>query len=180
MQIKGKGTVYKNEYGYSISDNQKKQDGTIERFYIPIGFKKDGELPEDKFFIEFEGFTKPYKSKDGKTMISYFATNWRLATVSTHQEGRSYKWYAVRLEKNGDFQYKVQRATDISNVKANIDKDIPDGYYTHHFHFDTVLAEFNNEKEAKEYIDNIENKSISDDPFADFGEMVSIDDNWLD
>lgn len=72
MEITGKGTLYKNQYGWSISDNQKQQDGTINKFYIPVHFKKDLEEPQDKSYVSIKGFTKPYKTKEDKLGISYF------------------------------------------------------------------------------------------------------------
>lgn len=72
MQVQGNGTLYKNQYGWSISDNQKQQDGTINKFYIPVKFKKDLQEPEDRAFVSIKGFTKPYKTKEGKLGISYF------------------------------------------------------------------------------------------------------------
>lgn len=72
MEIQGKGTLYKNQYGWSISDNQKQQDGTINKFYIPVRFKKDLEEPQDKSYVSIKGFTKPYKTKEDKLGISYF------------------------------------------------------------------------------------------------------------
>lgn len=72
MVIEGRGTLYKNQYGWSISDNQKQQDGTINKFYIPVKFKKDLQEPEDKSYVSIKGFTKPYKTKEGKAGMSYF------------------------------------------------------------------------------------------------------------
>ena len=72
MEITGKGTLYKNQYGWSITDNQKQQDGTVNKFYIPVHFKKDLEEPQDKSYVSIKGFTKPYKTKEDKLGISYF------------------------------------------------------------------------------------------------------------
>ena len=72
MEITGKGTLYKGQYGWSISDNQKSQDGTINKFYIPVRFKKELPEPTDKSFVSIKGYTKPYKTKENKLGISYF------------------------------------------------------------------------------------------------------------
>lgn len=78
MKITGSGTVYKNQYGFTISDHQKQQDGTVNKFYVPVRFKNGLEEPNNKDFVSIEGFTKPYKTKEGKLGISYFVMDWVL------------------------------------------------------------------------------------------------------
>ena len=76
MKVTGKGTLYKNQYGWSISDNQKQADGTYNNFYIPVYLAKALQEPNDKSFVSIEGFTKPFKYKDGKQGISYVITDY--------------------------------------------------------------------------------------------------------
>lgn len=74
--IKGKGILYKNQYGWSISQTIKDQHGKSLVFYIPVRFIKYAlSRVEDRKLIEFEGFTNHYKSKDGKTMTEYVITH---------------------------------------------------------------------------------------------------------
>lgn len=88
MQVQGNGTLYKNQYGWSISDNQKQADGTINKFYIPVKFKKDLQEPEDRTFVSIKGFTKPYKTKEGKLGISYFIMDYEpIGGVKTAKNG---------------------------------------------------------------------------------------------
>ena len=82
MEITGKGTLYKNQYGWSISDNQKQQDGSINKFFIPVKFKKDLQEPEDKSYVSIKGFTKPYKTKENKLGISYFVMDYEVLNGS--------------------------------------------------------------------------------------------------
>lgn len=73
MTISGKGTLYKNQYGWRITDNQKNQDGTYTNYYIPVRFKKELE-PVDKSFVSVKGYTSPYKNKEDKLGMSYYIT----------------------------------------------------------------------------------------------------------
>lgn len=41
MRINGETMIFKNEYGYSTTISNKKQDGTYENMTIPVQFKKD-------------------------------------------------------------------------------------------------------------------------------------------
>lgn len=86
MKITGSGTVYKNQYGFTISDHQKQQDGTVNKFYVPVRFKSDLEQPNNKDYISIEGFTKPFKTKDGKLSISYFVMEWTLINSADNRE----------------------------------------------------------------------------------------------
>lgn len=78
MKITGQGTIYKNQYGFSISDHQKQQDGTVNKFYVPVRFKSGLAEPKDRDYISIEGFTKPFKTKEGKLSINYFVMDWTL------------------------------------------------------------------------------------------------------
>ena len=83
MKVTGRGTIYHNQYGYTITDNQKKQDGTWENYYIPISFPRNmQDLPHNRDFVEIDGYTKPYKYKDGKVGISYMVLNWKISEVN--------------------------------------------------------------------------------------------------
>ena len=93
MEIKGKGTVFYNtQYGkWSISDNQKNMEGKYDKYYIPVSFPKSmNDLPNDRDFISIEGFTKPFKKKDGSTGMSYMILKWEDAsTKNTISTGNS-------------------------------------------------------------------------------------------
>ena len=103
MQITGKGRIYKNQYGYTIADNQKQKDGTWNQFYIPVQFQKGLELPNDKDDIVIHGFTKPFKYKDGKVGISYFIMEWELQKKEAKQEFDPYAHFGNSIEvKNED------------------------------------------------------------------------------
>lgn len=83
MKVTGKGTIYHNQYGYVITDNQRKVDGTWENFYIPVSFPREmRDLPHNRDFIEINGYTKPYKYKDGKLGISYMVLSWTLLKMN--------------------------------------------------------------------------------------------------
>lgn len=74
--IKGKGTLYKNPFGWSISQIKKDQQGKNQIFFIPVKFIKQAlSRVEDRKFVEFEGFTNHYNTKDGKTMTDYVITH---------------------------------------------------------------------------------------------------------
>ena len=108
MEITGKGTLYKNQYGWSISDNQKQQDGTINKFYIPVHFKKDLEEPQDKSYVSIKGFTKPYKTKDNKLGISYFIMDYEV--IGNKQE-------EVKEETNDPFNdFSQENAEELDNL----------------------------------------------------------------
>lgn len=89
MEITGKGTLYKNQYGWSISDNQKQADGTINKFYIPVRFKKDLKEPNDRSYVSIKGFTKPYKTKEDKLSISYFIMDYVEIGNSNNYENKT-------------------------------------------------------------------------------------------
>ncbi len=76
MQITGKTRIYKNQYGYSVADNQKDKDGNWTNYFIPVQFPNNVTPPNDKEDIVIFGFTKPYKYRDGKVGISYVITQW--------------------------------------------------------------------------------------------------------
>lgn len=78
MKVTGKGTFYKNQYGWSLSDHQTQKDGTKTKFYIPIFFSKNIKEPSDKTFAEITGYTKPFKYKDGRQSISYVITDYQI------------------------------------------------------------------------------------------------------
>ncbi len=86
MKITGSGTIYKNDYGFTISDHQKQQDGTVNRFYVPVRFKRGLQQPNNKDFVSIEGFTKPYKTKDDKLGMSYFIMDWALISSADTEE----------------------------------------------------------------------------------------------
>ena len=84
MEIRGKGTIFYNtQYGkWSISDNQKNMEGKYDKYYIPVSFPKSmNDLPNDRDFISIEGFTKPFKKKDGSTGMSYMILKWESAST---------------------------------------------------------------------------------------------------
>jgi hypothetical protein len=74
--IKGKGTLYKGQFGWSISQTKKDKDGNKQIFFVPVRFIQNAlKRVGDRKFIEFEGFTNHYKTKDGKTMTDYVITH---------------------------------------------------------------------------------------------------------
>ena len=69
LNINGKVIIYKNDYGYSTSISNKKQDGTYERMYVSLQLPKNVEL-ENKTMIEItKGFIAFYKTKEGLSKI---------------------------------------------------------------------------------------------------------------
>ena len=74
--IKGKGTLYQNQFGWSISQKKKDKNGVDQVFYIPCRILKQAEpRAAHRKFIEFEGFTNHYKTRDGKTMTDFVITH---------------------------------------------------------------------------------------------------------
>lgn len=67
MKVTGKTKVFKNEYdgrvNYSTSISNKKEDGTYEKMYLSVQFKK-GQETEGNIEIK-DGFLSFYKTKDG-------------------------------------------------------------------------------------------------------------------
>ena len=75
-EIRGKGILYKNQYGWSISQVKKDKNGKQEIFFIPVKVIQNAlNRAIDRKFIEFEGFTNHYKTKDGKTMTDFVITH---------------------------------------------------------------------------------------------------------
>lgn len=122
MEIQGKGTIYKNQYGYSISDNQKQPDGTVNKFYIPIKFKKGLQEPNDRDYVSIQGFTKPYKTKEDKTGISYFIMDWALINstnaLSTNQTGEE---ITQSEEKDAFAQFKEENQIQLDDLELDDD-----------------------------------------------------------
>ncbi|MBS4041643.1 MAG: hypothetical protein KGZ81_13730 [Flavobacteriales bacterium] len=108
--IRGKGTLYKGQYGWSVSQTKKDQHGNQLTFYIPVRFIKNAlQRVADRKFIEFEGFTNHYKTKDGKTMTDY---------VITHIMETEYSQpTATQLEQS------LANQTDEDKPLLNIDSD---------------------------------------------------------
>jgi len=76
MDISGRTMIYKNDYGFSTTISNKKQDGTYDKLYITVQFPKDVEL-ENKTLINIkDGFLSFYKTKEGlpkiKIVVKYF------------------------------------------------------------------------------------------------------------
>lgn len=74
--IKGKGTLYEGQFGWSVSQSKKDKQGKIQIFFIPVKIIKNALVrAANRKFIEFEGFTNHYKTKDGKTMTDFVITH---------------------------------------------------------------------------------------------------------
>lgn len=156
MQIHGKGTVCKTQYGYIFCEKQKELDGHYEDYFYPIKFRKELELPQEEKQIEIFGFMKFYKTKEGKANSYYFVMSYEYFDDSKKQkEPRKYRYFVVRLEKNLEYKYEVHKALDGANVRWNIDKNIPDYNYSKTFHFDQILDDFETLEEAENCIKEI-------------------------
>lgn len=119
MKITGKGIIFKNQYGYQISDNQKQTDGSYNKFYIPIYFPKSmEELPSNREYVEIEGFTKPYKTKEDKLGISYMITSWKSLESNPKKEEDS-----VIVEENTEVTEDPYE--DFGNEVKLTDDDLP-------------------------------------------------------
>lgn len=69
MNIFGRTMIFKNDYGYSLSISDKKQDGTYEKTYLSVQLPKGVEL-ENKTMIDVKrGFLGRYKTKEGLPKI---------------------------------------------------------------------------------------------------------------
>lgn len=70
MKITGETTIFKNEQGnYSTSISNKKEDGTYEKMYIAVNFRKGVEV-ENKTKIDIkDSFLSFYKTKEGFSKI---------------------------------------------------------------------------------------------------------------
>ena len=70
MNISGKTRIYKNESGlYSTDISNKKEDGTYEKMYVSVNFKKGVELENKTDINVTKGFLSFYKSKEGLAKI---------------------------------------------------------------------------------------------------------------
>ena len=66
MDIVGKTRIFKNEYGnYSTSISSKNQDGTWDKMYIAVNFKKGVEVANNTDIDITKGFLSFYKDKNG-------------------------------------------------------------------------------------------------------------------
>lgn len=67
MKVTGKTRIFKNEYNgrlnYTTSISNKKEDGTYEKMYLSVQFKK-GQETEGNIEIK-DGFLSFYKTKEG-------------------------------------------------------------------------------------------------------------------
>ena len=65
MNIAGKTMIFKNEYGYSCTISNKKEDGTYDRMYVSVQLLNNQEV-ENKTLIDIQdGFLTFYKTKEG-------------------------------------------------------------------------------------------------------------------
>lgn len=73
MRINGETMIFKNEYGYSTTISNKKQDGTYENMSIPVQFKKDDveaqNIPTKTKINITNGFLTFYIGKVGNEEI---------------------------------------------------------------------------------------------------------------
>lgn len=102
MDIKGKVKVFKNQYGYSVSESVKDRNGNYIPNFTKARFPKAmAILPDDKEVIEIvKGFSTPYLDKDNKTIQSYMILEWKsLGTSKTpkKEEEDPYKIFAEEI-----------------------------------------------------------------------------------
>lgn len=105
MDIKGKVKVFKNQYGYSVSESVKDRNGNYIPNFTKARFPKSMSiLPDDKEVIEItNGFSSPYLDKDNKTVHSYMILEWKsLGTSKTakKEEEDPYKVFADELDED--------------------------------------------------------------------------------
>lgn len=105
MDIKGKVKVFKNKYGYSVSEAVKDRNGNYIPNFTKARFPKSmAILPEDKEVIEIvNGFSSPYLDKDNKTIQSYMILEWKslgTAKQTEKKEEDPYKVFADEIEEN--------------------------------------------------------------------------------
>lgn len=69
MNILGKTTIFKNNYGYRTTISNKKQDGTYENMYLQVQLPKGVELENNTKIDIAKGFLSFYKTKEGLAKI---------------------------------------------------------------------------------------------------------------
>ena len=120
MEVRGKGTIFYNtQYGkWSISDNQKNMEGKYDKYYIPVSFPKSmTNLPSDRDFISIQGFTKPFKKKDGSTGMSYMILKWESASTKNENNTTSTKTTKSFVESTEESDpYKEFSEIDINDM----------------------------------------------------------------
>lgn len=98
MDIKGKVKVFKNQYGYSVSESVKDRNGNYIPNFTKTRFPKSmAILPDNKETIEIvNGFSTPYQGKNNETLHSYMILEWKSIGVSKNdkQENDPYKEFA--------------------------------------------------------------------------------------
>lgn len=83
MNINGKTTIYKNQYGYTTSISNKKEDGTYENMFIQVNFKKGVEV-EHKTKIDVKnGFMSFYTNKNEQQILKLIITEFDIVDDST-------------------------------------------------------------------------------------------------
>ena len=82
MKISGETMIFKNDFGYSTSISNKKQDGSYEHMYISVQFKKDDveaqKMPNKTKVDIKNGFLSFYKASNGTAKPKLIITEYEI------------------------------------------------------------------------------------------------------
>ena len=74
-------------------------------------------MPSDRDFISIEGFTKPFKKKDGSTGMSYMILNWESASAKNENNTTSTETTKSFVESTAESDpYKDFSEIDINDM----------------------------------------------------------------
>ena len=93
MKISGETMIFKNDFGYSTTISNKKQDGTYENMSIVVQFRKDDaeaqKIPTKTKINIINGFLTFYNSTSGEKKVKAVILDYEV--VEKKEEGDSYQ-----------------------------------------------------------------------------------------
>lgn len=102
---------YEDRTIYTMGLSKKKQDGTYEKAYIPVQFKKGVEIENQTNIYIKDAWLTFYKTKDLRTIFYVFINEY----TTVEQEANQYKNASIKTETKG---------LESINVKIT-DEDLP-------------------------------------------------------
>lgn len=102
---------YEDRTVYTMGMSKKKQDGTYDKAYIPVNFKKGVELENQTNIYIKKAWPSFYKTKEGKPIFYIFISEFN----TVHEEANSYEKSSIKTET---------KALESLNIEIK-DSDLP-------------------------------------------------------